>query len=60
MTGTSKATIISRTENMGEPAITSWGEQTCIRVLRLDGTMGGFRWGVDAKRWLLQHESPRG
>jgi methylated-DNA-[protein]-cysteine S-methyltransferase len=32
----------------------------CHRVLRLDGTMGGFRWGVDAKRWLLQHESPRG
>ena len=32
MTGTSKATIISRTENMGEPAITSWGEQACIRA----------------------------
>ncbi|GAA3059540.1 methylated-DNA--[protein]-cysteine S-methyltransferase [Pseudonocardia yunnanensis] len=32
----------------------------CHRVLRLDGTMGGFRWGIDAKRWLLQHESPRG
>ena len=32
----------------------------CHRVLRTDGTMGGFRWGVTAKRWLLEHESPRG
>ncbi|MEN3265517.1 methylated-DNA--[protein]-cysteine S-methyltransferase [Pseudonocardia sp.] len=31
----------------------------CHRVLRTDGTLGGFRWGVDAKRWLLAHESPR-
>jgi methylated-DNA-[protein]-cysteine S-methyltransferase len=29
----------------------------CHRVLRTDGTLGGFRWGVDAKRWLLAHES---
>jgi methylated-DNA-[protein]-cysteine S-methyltransferase len=31
----------------------------CHRVLRTDGTLGGFRWGVDAKRWLLAHEAPR-
>lgn len=31
----------------------------CHRVLRTDGTPGGFRWGLDAKRWLLAHESPR-
>jgi methylated-DNA-[protein]-cysteine S-methyltransferase len=29
----------------------------CHRVLRTDGTLGGFRWGVDAKRALLEHES---
>jgi methylated-DNA-[protein]-cysteine S-methyltransferase len=31
----------------------------CHRVLRTDGTLGGFRWGVEAKRWLLAHESPQ-
>jgi methylated-DNA-[protein]-cysteine S-methyltransferase len=30
----------------------------CHRVLRLGGEVGGFRWGVDVKRWLLDHESP--
>ncbi|GHF46090.1 methylated-DNA-[protein]-cysteine S-methyltransferase [Amycolatopsis bartoniae] len=30
----------------------------CHRVLRIGGAMGGFRWGVDVKRWLLDHESP--
>ena len=29
----------------------------CHRVLRLDGTLGGFRWGLDAKRWLIAHEA---
>jgi methylated-DNA-[protein]-cysteine S-methyltransferase len=32
----------------------------CHRVLRSDGTPGGFRWGVAAKRWLLAHESAAG
>lgn len=31
----------------------------CHRVLRSDGTLGGFRWGTDLKRNLLTHESPR-
>jgi methylated-DNA-[protein]-cysteine S-methyltransferase len=31
----------------------------CHRVLRTDGTLGGFRWGLEAKRWLLDHESHR-
>lgn len=31
----------------------------CHRVLRSDGTLGGFRWGVAVKRQLLDHESPR-
>lgn len=29
----------------------------CHRVLRTDGSLGGFRWGVDVKRWLLAHEA---
>jgi methylated-DNA-[protein]-cysteine S-methyltransferase len=29
----------------------------CHRVLRADGTLGGFRWGVEVKRRLLEHES---
>ncbi|MFI6760163.1 methylated-DNA--[protein]-cysteine S-methyltransferase [Micromonospora sp. NPDC050417] len=30
----------------------------CHRVLRTDGSLGGFRWGLDVKRWLLGHERP--
>jgi methylated-DNA-[protein]-cysteine S-methyltransferase len=29
----------------------------CHRVLRADGSLGGYRWGLDVKRWLLDHES---
>jgi methylated-DNA-[protein]-cysteine S-methyltransferase len=29
----------------------------CHRVIRTDGSLGGFRWGLPAKQWLLQHES---
>ncbi|MEU3012725.1 methylated-DNA--[protein]-cysteine S-methyltransferase [Nocardia asteroides] len=29
----------------------------CHRVLRIGGQLGGFRWGLDAKRWLLAHEA---
>jgi methylated-DNA-[protein]-cysteine S-methyltransferase len=28
----------------------------CHRVLRLDGTLGGYRWGLPVKTWLLAHE----
>jgi methylated-DNA-[protein]-cysteine S-methyltransferase len=28
----------------------------CHRVLRSDGSLGGFRWGLPAKQWLLAHE----
>jgi methylated-DNA-[protein]-cysteine S-methyltransferase len=31
----------------------------CHRVLRRDGSVGGFRWGVDVKRHLLAHERTR-
>lgn len=31
----------------------------CHRVLRTDGTLGGFRWGLEVKRWLLDHETAR-
>lgn len=29
----------------------------CHRVLRLDGSLGGFRWGTAVKAGLLEHES---
>jgi methylated-DNA-[protein]-cysteine S-methyltransferase len=29
----------------------------CHRVLRTDGTLGGFRWGLECKRLLIAHES---
>ncbi|TWS23616.1 methylated-DNA--[protein]-cysteine S-methyltransferase [Tsukamurella sputi] len=29
----------------------------CHRVLRLDGSLGGFRWGLAVKEWLLTHEA---
>jgi methylated-DNA-[protein]-cysteine S-methyltransferase len=29
----------------------------CHRVLRSDGSLGGFRWGLPVKRWLLDHEN---
>jgi methylated-DNA-[protein]-cysteine S-methyltransferase len=28
----------------------------CHRVLRTDGSLGGYRWGLDVKRALLRHE----
>jgi methylated-DNA-[protein]-cysteine S-methyltransferase len=28
----------------------------CHRVLRMGGQLGGFRWGLPVKRWLLDHE----
>ncbi|MBB2946072.1 methylated-DNA-[protein]-cysteine S-methyltransferase [Actinoplanes lutulentus] len=29
----------------------------CHRVLRTDGSLGGYRWGLPVKSWLLAHES---
>lgn len=28
----------------------------CHRIVRMDGGLGGYRWGVETKRWLLAHE----
>ena len=28
----------------------------CHRVVRVGGALGGFRWGLDVKRWLIAHE----
>lgn len=28
----------------------------CHRVIGADGTLTGFAWGLEAKRWLLDHE----
>ncbi|GAA4546405.1 methylated-DNA--[protein]-cysteine S-methyltransferase [Amycolatopsis samaneae] len=30
----------------------------CHRVVKTGGAIGNFRWGVDTKRWLLDHEAP--
>ena len=32
----------------------------CHRVVRTDGTLGGYRWGLDVKRSLLAHEAETG
>ncbi|MFI1911785.1 methylated-DNA--[protein]-cysteine S-methyltransferase [Nocardia sp. NPDC020380] len=29
----------------------------CHRIIRTDGTLGGFRYGLPIKRWLLDHEA---
>ncbi|MCW6005467.1 methylated-DNA--[protein]-cysteine S-methyltransferase [Micromonospora sp. CPCC 205371] len=29
----------------------------CHRVIGTDGTLRGYRWGLDAKKWLLAHEN---
>ncbi|GGK00413.1 putative methylated-DNA:protein-cysteine methyltransferase [Pilimelia anulata] len=29
----------------------------CHRVLRTDGSLGGYRWGTHVKSWLLLHEA---
>ncbi len=29
----------------------------CHRVVRTDGGLGGFGWGLPVKRWLLDHEA---
>ncbi|HEY4279353.1 MAG TPA: methylated-DNA--[protein]-cysteine S-methyltransferase [Conexibacter sp.] len=31
----------------------------CHRVLRTGGALGGFLYGLDVKRWLLDHEAAR-
>ena len=32
----------------------------CHRVVRVGGALGGFRWGLPTKRWLLSHERSSG
>ena len=29
----------------------------CHRIVGTDGTLRGFRWGLEIKRWLLDHEA---
>lgn len=30
----------------------------CHRILRSDGNLAGYRWGLERKRWLLEKEQP--
>jgi methylated-DNA-[protein]-cysteine S-methyltransferase len=30
----------------------------CHRVRRVDGSLGGYRWGLPVKKWLLEYENP--
>ena len=32
----------------------------CHRALRMDGTLGGYYYGLDRKTWLLRHEGVQG
>ncbi len=32
----------------------------CHRVIKADGSLGGYRGGLERKRWLLRHEQLRG
>jgi methylated-DNA-[protein]-cysteine S-methyltransferase len=32
----------------------------CHRVVRTDGSLGGYRWGIDIKHYLLNHEGKTG
>jgi methylated-DNA-[protein]-cysteine S-methyltransferase len=32
----------------------------CHRVVRADGSIGGYGFGIERKRWLLEHERARG
>lgn len=32
----------------------------CHRIVRSDGTLGGFAYGLEVKRWLLAHERDAG
>lgn len=31
----------------------------CHRIVRTDGGLGGYRYGLDIKRWLRRHEAPQ-
>lgn len=62
-----RVTYTDLAEKAGRPAAVRAAAQACARnaaalfvpchrIVRTDGSLGGYRWGLDAKRWLLSHE----
>jgi methylated-DNA-[protein]-cysteine S-methyltransferase len=65
--GGQQVTYTQLAERAGRPAAVRGAAQACARnaaalfvpchrVVRRDGSLGGYRWGLDIKRWLLAHE----
>lgn len=52
-TGAASATRAVGTANGANPV---WLVVPCHRVIRSDGSLGGYGGGLDRKAWLLQHE----
>jgi methylated-DNA-[protein]-cysteine S-methyltransferase len=68
VTGGDPVTYTQLAERAGRPAAIRGAAQACARnaaalfvpchrVIRSDGSLGGYRYGLDVKRWLLAFEA---
>ncbi|HEY1489008.1 MAG TPA: methylated-DNA--[protein]-cysteine S-methyltransferase [Micromonosporaceae bacterium] len=66
--GGAPVTYTQLAEDAGRPAAVRAAAQACARnavalyvpchrVVRTDGSLGGYRYGLDVKRWLIAHEA---
>jgi methylated-DNA-[protein]-cysteine S-methyltransferase len=66
--GGTPVTYTQLAEDAGRPAAVRAAAQACARnavalyvpchrVVRTDGSLGGYRYGLDVKRWLIAHEA---